>query len=75
MDNNNDFTITEVAGFDAEGQPVMGETTVIKKEDMVQLNDPNCEHQWEPDPTEDTDFYFGIKCKLCPVGKLIKREN
>lgn len=73
MEDNNDFTISEVAGFDTDGKPVMGEVTVIKKEDMVQLNDPNCVHEWQPDKTEDTEHYFGIKCKKCPIGKLIQK--
>lgn len=69
----NDFTITEVAGFDESGEMVMGETQVIKKEDMKTLNDPNCEHEWEPDHSEDTDLVYGIKCTKCPVGKLIRK--
>jgi hypothetical protein len=70
----NDFTITEVAGYDDAGEMVMGESQVIKREDMKQLNDPNCEHQWEPDPSEDTDYVFGVRCKLCPVGKLVRKK-
>lgn len=71
----NDITFTEVVGFDDNGNPATGESFVVKKEDMRQLNDPDCEHQWEPDHSEDTDFVFGIKCKNCPLGKLILREK
>lgn len=71
----NEIYISEVTGFDDEGKPAVGSSQVIKKEDMKQLNDPNCEHEWEPDHSEDTDFVFGIKCKNCPVGKLILREK
>jgi hypothetical protein len=69
----NDITITEVIGFDDEGRPAGGNVQVIKKEDMKQLNDPNCVHEWEPDHSEDTDYVYGIKCKLCPIGKLIQK--
>jgi hypothetical protein len=69
----NDITITEVIGFDDEGKPAGGNVQVIKKEDMKQLNDPNCVHEWEPDHSEDTDYVYGIKCKLCPIGKLIQK--
>jgi hypothetical protein len=69
----NDITITEVIGFDDEGKPAGGNVQVIKKEDMKQLNDPNCVHEWEPDHSEDTDYVYGIKCKLCPIGKLIRK--
>ena len=70
----NDITITEVAGYDDNGEMVMGESQVIKREDMKALNDPNCVHEWEPDPSEDNDFVYGVKCKLCPVGKLVRRK-
>ena len=69
----NDITITEVIGFDDDGKPAGGNVQVIKKEDMKQLNDPNCVHEWEPDHSEDTDYVYGIKCKLCPIGKLIQK--
>lgn len=71
----NEITFSEVVGFDDDGKPATGDTFVVKKEDMRQLNDPDCEHEWEPDPSEDTDFVYGIKCKNCPIGKLILREK
>lgn len=69
----NDLYITEVAGQDENGEMIMGESTLIKKEDMVQLNDPNCVHDWQPDHSEDNEHVFGIKCSKCPVGKLIRK--
>lgn len=66
MENDNLYITPVVDGE-------MGESILIKKEDMVQLNDPNCVHDWQPDHSEDNEHVFGIKCSKCPVGKLIRK--
>ena len=48
-------------------------TVVIKAGKMKRLNDPSCRHEWEVDPTEDEEGFYGVKCKHCPVGRLIRK--
>lgn len=71
---DDDLYITEVAGQDENGQIVAGETQVIRREDMITLNDPDCEHIWGPDPSEDNKYVYGIKCTKCIVGKLVRKN-
>ena len=67
-----DFYMAEVQ----ETEDGTGYTNVthIKKEDMKQLNDPNCTHNFVPDHEDETDFYVAMVCTLCPQGYL-KTKN
>lgn len=50
-----------------------GKTQVIKKEDMVMITNPDCEHEFEPDHEDETDYYLAMKCKNCPQGYLARK--
>ena len=50
-----------------------GNAVVITQDQMIQLNDPQCEHEWVRDPSEETDSFYGEQCKHCIIGRLIKK--
>lgn len=53
---------------------VVGQVHISKPEDRKVLNNPECVHEMIPDPSEQTEHFFGIVCKWCGRGKLIKKH-
>jgi hypothetical protein len=53
---------------------IEGKQLKINKEDLVPLNDPKCKHEYELDDSENEPAFYGIKCKKCILGKLIKKD-
>lgn len=51
-----------------------GNGFVITPDQMKQLNDPECKHEWEVDPTDESDYWYAVKCKHCILGRLIKKS-
>lgn len=47
-----------------------GKVERIEKKDMKPINDPNCKHEFEPDYTDETEYYIAMSCKHCIVGYL-----
>lgn len=47
-----------------------GKVERISKKDMKPINDPKCKHEFEPDYTDETDYYLAMSCKHCIVGYL-----
>ena len=51
-----------------------GESERIRREDLRPVSVP-CKngHEYKLDPTEDTETFYGVVCKNCPFGKLVKK--
>lgn len=47
---------------------------LITPDQMKPLNDPECSHEWEIDHDEENDNFYGMKCKHCIVGHLVRKS-
>lgn len=52
-----------------------GKVERIAKKDLKPINDPHCKHEFEPDYTDETDYYIAMSCKHCIVGYLKPKKT
>lgn len=68
-----DPTMPPTVDEDGKKHFAYGKTQLIKKEDMVVITSNDCQHEFEPDHDDETDYYVAMSCKHCPRGYLKKK--
>lgn len=60
-------------GEDGKKHFAYGKTEIIRKEDMQVITDASCQHEYEPDHDDETDYYIAMSCTKCPHGILQRK--